>query len=369
MAAFFAFPSVVAYSDVGSLLSGRDSGRVRWDAHLTTAPAGSVQTAEMPFSEPILTGSVAPSAGIVLPDGRRIAFQGKIGVSGPSTPDEERVTRGLKKGRVLAVAPIQPPQEFQAGTIFGRKTSRLDDGSAAGRRMAFVRSRIGGREVQIASAFYRLKPRPTTGVAAMLAGLVNNRRPDILATAYAEQATDYSRTSPFASILKNDDRQGRFIPPAPTDDPDHAWVATALPASTFSAAQQRCLAAAVYFEARGEPVKGQAAVAQVVLNRVRNPAYPPTVCDVVYQNEDWRNRCQFSFACDGVRERIADKEHWKIAEKVAMAVSAGRIWLDDIGSSTHYHAVYVHPRWARNMKKVDRIGRHVFYETHNGGWN
>ena len=146
-------------------------------------------------------------------------------------------------------------------------------------------------------------------------------------------------------------------------------MATALPASVFEPSEQRCLAAAVYFEARGEPVKGQAAVAQVVLNRVRNPAYPATICGVVYQNEDWRNRCQFSFACDGVRERIADRQHWKIAEQVAMAVTAGRIWLSDVGPSTHYHAVYIHPRWARDMKKVDRIGRHVFYETQNGGWD
>ena len=368
IAAFFAFPSVTAYSDIASLISGRDTGRIRWDAHLTTAPAGSVQSAEMPFREPILTGSISSSAGVVLPDGRRIAFQGKIGVE-ETSPDEDRVTRSQKKGRVLAVAPVQPPAPFEAGSIFDRQTSRLDTRYATRNRMAFVRSRIGGKELEIATAFYRRMPEPRTGIAGMLAGLVNNPQPDILASAYAATKPDYARHSPFASILKDDNREGRFVPPAPADDPNHAWVATALPASVFKPSEQRCLAAAVYFEARGEPVKGQAAVAQVVLNRVRNPAYPATVCGVVYQNEDWRHRCQFSFACDGVPERISDSEHWKIAEEVAMAVTSGRIWLSDIGPSTHYHAVYVHPRWARDMKKVDRIGRHVFYETLSGGWD
>jgi spore germination cell wall hydrolase CwlJ-like protein len=150
---------------------------------------------------------------------------------------------------------------------------------------------------------------------------------------------------------------------------DHAWVSSPLPASVFSKREQQCLTAGVYFEARGEPVKGQAAVAQVILNRVRNPAYPKSVCGVVYQNEKWRNGCQFSFACDGVRERVADKQAWTIAEDVASAVTAGRIWLPDVGSSTHYHATYVHPRWARAMEKMKKIGDHIFYRTYGGGWN
>ena len=83
---------------------------------------------------------------------------------------------------------------------------------------------------------------------------------------------------------------------------DHAWAANPLPKSAFSAAQQRCLAEGIYFEARGEPVSGQAAVSQVILNRVRNPHYPNTICGVVYQNKHWRNRCQFSFACDRIRD-------------------------------------------------------------------
>jgi spore germination cell wall hydrolase CwlJ-like protein len=80
--------------------------------------------------------------------------------------------------------------------------------------------------------------------------------------------------------------------------------AFAAAAGRFPTKEQKCLAEGIYFEARGEKVEGQAAVAQVILNRVRNPTFPNTICGVVYQNDTWRNRCQFSFACDGIRDRI-----------------------------------------------------------------
>lgn len=149
----------------------------------------------------------------------------------------------------------------------------------------------------------------------------------------------------------------------------HFWAAFKLPGSIYKKSQQRCLAAGIYFEARGEPERGQAAVAQVILNRVRAPSYPDTICGVVYQNKDLRNRCQFSFACDGVYDRIRDKEAWERAVRIARDVSRGDIYIDTIADSTHYHATYVAPRWRRDMKVVDRIGTHIFYRTKNGGWS
>jgi spore germination cell wall hydrolase CwlJ-like protein len=142
-----------------------------------------------------------------------------------------------------------------------------------------------------------------------------------------------------------------------------------LPASVFEPAEQACLANAVYFEARGETTRGQAAVAQVVLNRVRNPAYPSSICGVVYQNEGWKNRCQFSFACDGIEDRIDSPAHYKRAGEIAMAVTAGKIFIPEVGSSTHYYAQYVRPGWARAMHKMTKIGLHIFYRTYGGGWN
>jgi spore germination cell wall hydrolase CwlJ-like protein len=152
--------------------------------------------------------------------------------------------------------------------------------------------------------------------------------------------------------------------PAPQD---HSWASKPLPLSVYEPAQQKCLAEGIYFEARGESVEGQAAVAQVILNRVKAPVYPDTICGVVYQNKSWRNRCQFSFACDRVPDRIRNQKAWGVAQRVAAEVTSGKAWNPEIGSSTHYHATYVKPRWAGRMKRMDRIGRHIFYKTYRGG--
>jgi spore germination cell wall hydrolase CwlJ-like protein len=101
----------------------------------------------------------------------------------------------------------------------------------------------------------------------------------------------------------------------------------------------------------------------------RNPAYPKTICGVVYQNQKWRNRCQFSFACDGRPERIRSPEAWETAERIAREVTEGKTWLLDVGDSTHYYANYVRPGWARRMIRVDSIGAHRFYRTKRGGWS
>ncbi len=148
---------------------------------------------------------------------------------------------------------------------------------------------------------------------------------------------------------------------------DHSWAENTLPPHVYKAAQQDCLARGIYFEARGESLRGQAAIGQVILNRVKNPAYPSTICGVVYQNKKLRNRCQFSFACDGVRDRIRSTKRYRIAQRVARQVTDGDVWLSEIGDATHYHATYARPRWARAMKKTDRIGRHIFYRTKTGG--
>ncbi|MGO9672797.1 MAG: cell wall hydrolase [Methylocella sp.] len=129
---------------------------------------------------------------------------------------------------------------------------------------------------------------------------------------------------------------------------------------------KRCLAEAIYFEARGESEEGQAAVAQVVLNRVSSGLYPPTICGVVYQNRQRRNACQFSFACDGRALRVAEPEAWRTAVRIAEEVSTGATYLSDVGGATHYHANYVRPRWAKSLEKMDVIGRHIFYKLRPG---
>ncbi|MBN8950347.1 MULTISPECIES: cell wall hydrolase [unclassified Rhizobium] len=367
LCAWLIFPSNAAYGDLAGLLAGIDREGANWRMVMTNSPAGSTHQAELAFGDARASAAIG-DGGLVLPDGRRVAFQSELKGSDPR-PDEDRVNRQDKKGRVVAVEPMQPPKDFSAGSVLQRQSMLLRPESATGERTAFLKPQLGGKEIQIATAFYKKEPpKPDDSVPAYLANLVTNQSADVLAAAYASPAPDYARVSPFDSILaKDQDGEGRFVPQI--GPKDHLWAANVLPPSVFSSDEQQCLATGIYFEARGESVKGQAAVAQVILNRVRNPAYPKTICGVVYQNEDWQNACQFSFACDNVKERVNSPEHWRIARQVAMAVTAGKIWLPEVGSATHYHAVYVRPKWAAEMVKVGRIGMHIFYRTYGGGWS
>jgi hypothetical protein len=123
-----------------------------------------------------------------------------------------------------------------------------------------------------------------------------------------------------------------------------------------------CLTAAVYYEARSEPLDGQRAVAQVVLNRVRNPAYPSSVCGVVYQGSERRTGCQFTFACDGSMAYRREPAAWETAQQVAQAALAGSVYAP-VGSATNYHADAIQPWWASSLTKVAAIGSQIFYKV------
>jgi hypothetical protein len=126
-------------------------------------------------------------------------------------------------------------------------------------------------------------------------------------------------------------------------------------------AEQACLAIAVYYEARSESELGQLAVAKVILNRVRDPGYPKTICGVVYQGADRGHGCQFSFACDGRAEQPRSGKDWQEAKQIANRAMDGEADVKIISTATHYHADYVQPRWAGTMKRLIKIGRHIFY--------
>ncbi|WP_315834537.1 cell wall hydrolase [Bradyrhizobium prioriisuperbiae] len=130
---------------------------------------------------------------------------------------------------------------------------------------------------------------------------------------------------------------------------------------------EKCLAEAVYFEARGEAVRGQIAVAQVVMNRVFSGFYPTTVCGVVYQNKHRHLACQFTFACDNVADVVREPEMWERARKIAKATLDGQLWLPEVAKSTHYHAYWVRPSWVHEMKKMYKYGVHTFYRPRAWG--
>ncbi len=130
---------------------------------------------------------------------------------------------------------------------------------------------------------------------------------------------------------------------------------------------ERCLANAIYFEARSEPVRGQMAVAQVVINRAFSGFYPNDICGVVYQNAHRRLACQFTFACDGKSKAINERGEWARANRIAKQTLDGQIYVPEVAKSTHYHAIYVHPNWVGEMKKLVRFGIHNFYRPYAWG--
>jgi spore germination cell wall hydrolase CwlJ-like protein len=129
----------------------------------------------------------------------------------------------------------------------------------------------------------------------------------------------------------------------------------------------KCLTEAIYFEARGEPVRGQIAVAQVVMNRVFSGYYPNTVCGVVYQNSNRHLACQFTFTCDGIPEVVREPDAWERAKKIAAETIDGQLWLPEVGKATHYHAYWVHPSWVHEMTKMYKLGVHTFYRPKRWG--
>jgi spore germination cell wall hydrolase CwlJ-like protein len=174
--------------------------------------------------------------------------------------------------------------------------------------------------------------------------------PDLgLPAAEGEEAVALNNLRPFAGLPIRAMRP--FVLAADADD---------------SARALHCMTQAIYYEAAREPVRGQQAVAQVVLNRVRHPAYPKSICGVVYQGSARPTGCQFTFTCDGALRWTPQPVLWRQAQDVAKRALAG--FVDrDVGSATHYHAAYVVPYWAPTLVKMTQVGQHIFYRW-TGPW-
>ena len=133
------------------------------------------------------------------------------------------------------------------------------------------------------------------------------------------------------------------------------------------AKSEKCLAEAIYFEARGEAVRGQIAVAQVVLNRAFSGKYPDTVCGVVYQNKHRHMPASSPSPATTSATSIREPDMWDRAQKIAKAMLDGQLWLPEVDKSTHYHAYWVRPSWVSEMKKMYKFGVHTFYRPRKWG--
>ena len=172
--------------------------------------------------------------------------------------------------------------------------------------------------------------------------------PNLLRPLSPEEAQAENAERPFVERL--DRPASRFVLKAGAEDRDRAL---------------ECLTQAVYYEAASEGVDGGRAIAQVVLNRMRHPGYPASVCGVVYQGSERSTGCQFTFTCDGSLMRTPAASLWSRARKIAEEALKGRVFAK-VGHATHYHADYVLPYWADSLDKTVQIGRHIFYRLRAG---
>ena len=360
----------VAYQDAISLLAQDVTPAARWQTRLVAGPKSpnGVRTVS-------LAGAARrPAADVTGPDDLIIVQPLDPVVTGSLALAASSLHRVNRAGKADLL--VLRPQDISAGYI---KTVALFAPVEAEQnlpRTAFVLPHPA------TTAFAALATDATAAPANAKAPAKNAKArsgdakgappvPAPVVIAYASTETDDSATAPFDALIATPKLRPDTNIVVPGIGANHAWVNSPLPVKARSESEVKCLATAIYFEARGEPEKGQLAVAQVVLNRLKNPAYPSTICGVVYQNKNKRHRCQFSFACDGIRDRIADSRSWAAAQALATKVvnNSTTTFLSNVGASTHYHATYVRPRWARHMKKMDKIGRHIFYQTYGGGWS
>ncbi|WP_208995095.1 cell wall hydrolase [Roseibium hamelinense] len=285
-------------------------------------------------------------------------------------PDEIEINRTGKGDRLISLAPDRQMVDMAAGAVYAMRSlyandKKIDDFP----RVAFVKPQPfdtlngsnsldgSGNELDDGTPIDLQRVMMARNAAAASFSLVSAYAPDSV-----RETKD-----PFDALFGAPKYEQEIPPPEDPNNP-HWWAQKPLPLSVGSAKEQRCLAEAIYFEARGESEEGQVAVAQVVLNRVKNPAYPDSICGVVYQNRHKHNRCQFSYACDGIKDRINSPGAWKTAQRLAREVSDGQRYLKMVDASTHYHATYVNPRWAKSMNKLGQVGLHIFYKTRTGGW-
>lgn len=192
-------------------------------------------------------------------------------------------------------------------------------------------------------------------------------QPDVVPASYGQPDALYSargflHAGPIAEPAAPALRPAAGTPMPLVPEYSRAWIA-ARPEATGDA-QWTCLAKAIYFEARGESIRGQFAVAEVILNRVDSALYPDTVCRVV--NQGGSGGCQFSFTCDGRKDRIRDAEAFATAGKIARAMLDGAPRLLTHGA-THFHTRNVRPGWAHRMPRTASIGAHFFYRVSGGG--
>jgi spore germination cell wall hydrolase CwlJ-like protein len=424
---FALIPTEVGYQDIASLLARQPGVAERWQKRVFSA-VGTIEVASYSFGFPI--GTSSPQTAIyrlASLDHQGVDITGSVTrnplAQAPpryQASDFPKVDRALKGDRLVTVPPETPPPADAAPSNEDPSTSNA---SVAWERTAAAtpsadRAPLDPELAEALSApplaqydvsmsleaepLDDLKPAPDAAAIALVPLPPRNGFSVETASLFfggsslGAPAENIERWQPgeepmivMPGALADPDMKVVASLPATVDEPSRAGSGESIAAkgevnsdnqraktpaerlglfdAKARAKSEKCLAEAVYFEARGEAVRGQIAVAQVVMNRTFSGFYPNTVCGVVYQNKNHHMACQFTFACDNNPDVVTEPDMWDRARKIARAMLDGRLWLPEVAKSTHYHAYWVHPSWVSEMKKTYKFGVHTFYRPRAWG--
>jgi spore germination cell wall hydrolase CwlJ-like protein len=422
---FALIPTEIGYQDIASLLARQPGVAERWQKRVFSA-ASNIQVATYSFGRPIGTSvPKAPTYVLASLDNQGIGITGSVTrnpiVQAPpryQPSDFPKVDRTLKGDRLVLIPPAAP-----AGAAPANEDPSTSNASVRGAKTAAAipAGKPAPLDPELAEALsapplaqydvsMSLEAQPSddlkvaTGAASIAIGSAPPRDGFSVKTA----SLFFGSSSIGAAESMERWQPGEepvIVMPGAVADPDMKVMASLPPVANepsravesgvsiaakgevnsnnqhiktpaerlglfdekARAKSEKCLAEAVYFEARGEAVRGQIAVAQVVLNRAFSGFYPSTVCAVVYQNKHRHLACQFTFACDNVADVVREPDMWDRAKKIAKAMLDGQLWLPEVAKSTHYHAYWVRPSWVHEMKKMYKYGVHTFYRPRAWG--
>jgi spore germination cell wall hydrolase CwlJ-like protein len=412
---FALIPSETGYQDIASLLARQPGVAERWQNRVFASAVASIQVATFSFGRPIGTSSQSSATfRLASLDNQGVDITGSLTrkplLQQPTryrASDFPKVNRALKGDRL---AEARPDTEAPAENPSANEDPSTSNASVMGAKTAALTPAPLDPELADAlnapplpqydrSKSLQTQPDPPKGTANAQVEPASPRDSFAVQTASLFFGTSSLGASLDAMERWQPGEEPIIVMAGP--DPDMKIASLAAPADTMArpgesiaakgevnsdnqrvktpaerlglfndkarTRHEKCLAEAVYFEARGEAVRGQIAVAQVVMNRAFSGFYPSTVCGVVYQNKHRHLACQFTFACDNVADVVREPEMWDRAKKIAKAMLDGQLWLPEVAKSTHYHAYWVHPSWVHEMKKMYRFGVHTFYRPRAWG--
>ncbi len=385
-------PSTIGFQDLGALLARQPGVAARVHSHVIASPFGTIHAAIFSMPSPIgtaiphpplyalanfdptdITGSIAsqflgdPNAPLQFPavnrKSKRNSLLARPRAPLPPLPPQlaiepvplVRADAPLKSEE--ADSRIDPYAEYQFGAVpdvqpaspdIHPSTADNSPGGKDGSQIYFGADPLAAGQESIVPW--------AAGEAPVVMASVD---PDIKQSALAPPRRDGDENAGESIASKGEVTGVDQHPKSPAER-----LALAGPAR---AKAEKCLANAVYFESRDEPVRAQIAVAQVVMNRVFSPFYPNDVCGVVYQNAHRHLACQFTFACDGVPDVVTEPDAWARARHIARDMLDGKLWMPEVAKSTHYHDSWAHPNWVGEMKKMDRLGGLIFYRPRAWG--